>query len=597
MVRSTSSISTCAGRNADEAAPFGRLTAIRAVALAALSLGFAPAGRAAPDDIFYNGKVVTVDSAFSVAQAFAVEGGRLVAVGGDAQVRAAAGPRTRSHDLKGGFVLPGLIDSHTHPTMAALSEFDHVTPIMESVPEVLAFIRSRSQVVPAGDWIVVEQVFITRLKEQRFPTKAELDKAAPGHPVCFSTGSDMMLNSLALKRCGMDRSFVVEGAGVLERGAAGEPTGLLRGLGRYVHIPPTGRIPTEEDIHRRLKELFHAYNAAGLTAVADRKTDYGIDARYQAMLEHGDLTVRLSLSQLVPDLGPISSSVSAVDELAKSPLRKGTPWLHLVGIKMFADGGMMSGSSYMSRPWGRSGIYAITDGRYRGVLNTPAERFYRIGLEVAKQGLQFDTHAVGDAAIETMLDVYERVDREFPIGKLRWGLSHADFMRPDLAARAARLGVVADIQPIRFYDDIHTLVRQFDAARMAYFHPLQSLFQAGVTVGGGSDHMQKVDEARSINSYNPFLGMWTTISREGKDYRGRLCPEQALSRRQAIEFYTRNNAYLLFWENEIGSLEVGKRADFILVDRDLLTCPVDEIKAAGVRETWVDGRRVYPEHA
>ena len=568
----------------------------RVVSRAAAGLGLAAAARGAPDDIFYDGKVATVDAAFSVAQAFAVEGGKLVGVGRDEQVRATAGPRTRNHDLKGAFVLPGLIDSHTHPTMAALSEFDHVTPALESIPEVLAFVRARSQVVPDGGWIVVEQVFITRLKEQRFPTKAELDAAAPGHPVCFSTGSDMMLNSLALRRCGMDRSFVVEGAGVLERDLSGEPTGLLRGLGRYVHSPPTGRIPGEGDIRRRLKELFQAYNAAGLTAVADRKTDTGIDARYQAMLDHGDLTVRLSLSELIPDIGPISSSLSAVDALSKNPLRTGTPWLHLVGIKMFADGGMMSGSSYMSRPWGRSEIYAISDGGYRGVLNTPAERFYRIGLEVARQGLQFDTHAVGDAAIETMLDVYERVDREVPIRGLRWGLSHADFLRPDLAARAARLGVVADIQPIRFYDDIHTLVLQFDAARMASFHPLQSLVQAGMTIGGGSDHMQKIDEERSINSYNPFLGMWTTISREGKGYSGRLHPEQALTRRQAIEFYTRSNAFLLFWENEIGSLEAGKKADFILVDRDLLTCPVDDIKDAQVRETWVDGRRVYPSN-
>ncbi len=278
-----------------------------------------------------------------------------------------------------------------------------------------------------------------------------------------------------------------------------------------------------------------------------------------------------------------------------SPLRRQNPWVHLVGIKMFADGGMMSGSSYMAKPWGRSTIYAITDGRYRGVLNTPPERLFRIAQRVAKQGLQFDTHAVGDAAIETMLDVYERVDRETPIRNLRWGLSHADFMRPDLVTRAARLGVVVDLQPIRLYADVHTLVRQFDPGRMVYFHPLHDMLAAGLVTGGGSDHMQKIEEARAINSYNPFLGMWTTITRQGKWYDGSLNPKQDLSRRQAIELYTRNNAYLLFWEHEIGSLEVGKRADFIVVDRDLLTCPVDEIKGAHAVETWVDGRRLYSD--
>jgi predicted amidohydrolase YtcJ len=558
-----------------------------------LTLRPGPVFGAPPDDIFFDGRVVTVDSGFTIARALAVRDGRIVAVGDDASVRAGAGPGTRTHDLGGRMMLPGLIDSHTHPMMAAMAEFDHETPAMETLPEVLAFIRARATAVPPGKWIVVEQIFITRLREQRFPTRAELDAAAPEHPVCFSTGLDMMLSSLGLRRCGLDRTFVVEGAGVMERDANGEPTGLLRGLGRYVHIPPTGRIPTEEDKYRRLKELFRAYNAAGLTAVADRKTDDDILSRYERMRERGDLTVRLSLSQYVPDIGPVSSSLAAIDELAANPLRQGNAWVHLVGIKMFADGGMMSGSSYMSEPWGKSGIYGITDGQYRGVLNTPPGRFVLIARRVAKDGLQFDTHAVGDAAVATMLDVYERVDRETPIRTLRWGLSHADFMRPDLVARAVRLGVVVDGQPIRLHDDVHTLVRQFDSRRMGYFQPLQTMFAAGLVVGGGSDHMQKIDEARSINSYNPFLGMWTTLTREGKGYEGRLNPEQALTREQAIQLYTRNNAYLLFWEKEIGTLEVGKRADLVVVDRDLLTCPLDAIRETRVAETWVDGKRVY----
>jgi predicted amidohydrolase YtcJ len=129
--------------------------------------------------------------------------------------------------------------------MAAVSEFDHETPAMETIAQVLEFIGQRAQAVPAGHWIVVEQVFITRLREQRFPTRVELEAAAPGHPVCFSTGSDIMLNTLALRESGIDRGFVVAGAGVVERDANWEPTGLLRGLGRYVHIPPAARIPDD----------------------------------------------------------------------------------------------------------------------------------------------------------------------------------------------------------------------------------------------------------------------------------------------------------------------------------------------------------------
>jgi predicted amidohydrolase YtcJ len=130
---------------------------------------------------------------------------------------------------------------------------------------------------------------------------------------------------------------------------------------------------------------------------------------------------------------------------------------------------------------------------------------------------------------------------------------------------------------------------------MRYFHPLRSLFAAGAITGGGSDHMQKIGDMRAINHYSPFLGMWVTITRGAKWYDDRLHPEEALTREQAIQFYTRNNAYLLFWEKDLGSIETGKRADFLVLDRDLLTCPVDDIKATRVLQTWVEGRQVYQQ--
>ncbi|MBL9199250.1 MAG: amidohydrolase family protein, partial [Opitutaceae bacterium] len=158
---------------------------------------------------------------------------------------------------------------------------------------------------------------------------------------------------------------------------------------------------------------------------------------------------------------------------------------------------------------------------------------------------------------------------------------------------SARLGVVLDIQPAWLYLDARTLVGQFGYDRLRYFHPLKSILEAGGMTGGGSDHMLKIGDLRAINFYNPFLAMWTTMTRRAKWFEGQLHPEEALTRRQAIEFYTRNNAHLIFWEKEIGSLEAGKRADFIVVDRDLLACPVDEVKDTRVLETWVEGKRVF----
>jgi len=173
------------------------------------------------------------------------------------------------------------------------------------------------------------------------------------------------------------------------------------------------------------------------------------------------------------------------------------------------------------------------------------------------------------------------------------GITHSNFMTRESIARSARLGVVLDVQPIWLHLDTRTLVQQFGYDRLRWFQPLRSILAAGGMTGGGSDHMLKIGDQRAINPYNPFLAMWTTISRRAKWYEGQLHPEEALTRRQAIEFYTRNNAHLLFWEKELGSLEPGKRADFIVIDRDLLACPLDEWKETRVLETWVEGRAVF----
>src|SRR5262249_1175148 len=170
---------------------------------------------------------------------------------------------------------------------------------------------------------------------------------------------------------------------------------------------------------------------------------------------------------------------------------------------------------------------------------------------------------------------------------------HSNFMSREAVEQAARLGVVVDIQPAWLYLDTRTLVAQFGIERLRFFQPLRSLFEAGVIAGGGSDHMQKIGSLRSINPYHPFLGMWVAITRRAKGYEGRLHPQEALSREQAVRFYTINNARLLFLEDRIGSLEAGKQADFVVIDRDLLTCPEDGIRQARALATYLDGKRVF----
>jgi predicted amidohydrolase YtcJ len=549
---------------------------------------------AGPDFIFHHGKVITVDARFTVHEALAVRAGKIVAVGDNASVRQLARTNTQQHDLQGRTVLPGLIDSHVHAPAAAMFEFDHEIPSMETIQEVLDYIATRTKVVPEGEWIQTQQIFITRLKEERFPTRAELDAVAPKHPVSFRTGPDNMLNTLALQKCGFDRNFTVQdgGSGYLEKDASGELTGLARGISRLIPVS-SGRKPTDADHARRIRELFRDYNQIGITAVADRGATPESIARYETLRERGELTVRMAMSQTFPIVGSMESILGAIDQIAASPLRREDPWLRLIGTKVWLDGGMLTGSAYMLKPWGRSEKYGIRDDDYRGVLNIPSDRLLAMVRRVAGHGMQFTAHSVGDGAVTELLQAYETINREHPIRDLRMAVTHSNFMTRDAVEKSARLGVVLDIQPIWLFLDTRTLVNQFGYERLRYFQPLRSILAAGGLAGGGSDHMLKIGDMRAINPYNPFHAMWVTITRSAKWYDGALHPEEALTRRQAIEFYTRNNATLIFWEKEIGSLEPGKRADFIVIDRDLLTCPENEIKDTRVLQTWLEGRKIF----
>jgi predicted amidohydrolase YtcJ len=569
------------------------------VGLALLMIHAAGAAEAEPgaDLILHGGKIVTVDTRFSVQQAMAVRDGRILQVGSDRAVLKLRGPRTEVVDLRGRMVIPGLMDSHTHPTGASLTEFDHPIPEMESIRDVLEYISARAKAAKAGDWIVLQQVFITRLREQRYPTRAELDQAAPEHPVMFRTGPDASLNTLALKLSKIDRDFRITdgGAGFVEKDAkTGEPTGILRNCSRFVPAKSPGREPAAEEKRERLLQLFRDYNSVGLTTICDRDASEGAIELYQRLRERGELSLRVAVSQDVPYLGELGNIKERIVKIGRDPLfKEKDEWLRIIGIKTFLDGGMLTGSAYLREPWGVSDIYAITDPQYRGVRFIPEDRLRAMVRTAAESGLQFTAHSVGDGAVHALLDVYDELSQELPLRATRPCITHANFQSRDAIKMAAGLGVMMDIQPAWLYLDTRTLTKQFGYDRLRYFQPLKSLMKAGVTVGGGSDHMQKIGSLRSINPYNPFLGMQTAITRRARWYEGRLHPEEALSREQALRFYTINNARLLFCENTRGSLEPGKLADLAVLDTDLLKCPEEKIASTRVLRTYVGGKQVY----
>lgn len=551
----------------------------------------------AADVVLRNGKIVTVDTDFRVVQAMAIKDGLITAVGSDAEIASMIGQATKVIDLKGKMVLPGLIDSHVHPQGASQYEADHEIPPMETISDVLDYVRDRASVVPAGEWIVLQQVFITRLREQRFPTREELDSVAPKHPVFFRTGPDGSANSLGLAENGIDKEFAAQHPDhVGVDPTTGELTGVIRQSSSIfkTRADKSQKTLTSEVLDDRLAELLADYNRWGITGIIDRNCSDSGRAQYARLLDAGRLTARVRMSRsMTPNvsLAEVEERLDAIvaDRFFKNPESR----LAVIGVKVFEDGGMLTGSAYFNQPWGISSIYGIVDPLYRGMQYVDTDRLEELVRLCAARNLAFTAHCQGDAAVEALVEAYQRVDRDIPIGPTRSSITHSSFMSQRAIEGAAKIGVGVDLQPAWLYLDARTLVAQFGEERLKHFIPLKSLFDAGVVAGGGSDHMQKIGSLRSVNPYNPFLGMWIAVTRTARWHDRPIHAGEALSREQMIRFYTINNAWLMRAEHEIGSLELGKRADFCVVDRDLLTCPDEQIRDTKVLETWLDGERLF----
>ena len=551
---------------------------------------------AQPTLIVHSGNIVTVNQAFSIVQAMAIKGDLIQAIGKNDEILKLATPNTVVMNLAGKTVIPGLCDSHVHAPDASMYEFDHAIPEMDTVADVLKYIAARAEALADGEWIVVKQVFITRLRDQRYPTRKELDTAAPKNPVVFSTGPDSVCNSLALELSGIHKDFEItdgKAGQILRDPQTGELSGILRNASRFIKSKPIEKTPTPEDRQNRLKQLFADYNAVGLTSVSDRSaTDEDVQA-YADLKNRGELNCRVFISYFVDASGTRQEIETAIDKAANHPLHKYDSKLWLRGVKTFLDGGMLTGSAFMRAPWGVSKIYSINDPEYRGIRFIKQDDLVWMAKYTLERDLQFTAHSVGDGAVHALIDAYAEINRELPLRSRRPCITHSNFMSREAIEQMKEVGIVADLQPAWLWLDGATLLRQFGDERLTYFQPYKTLFEQGVIVGGGSDHMQRIGSMRAVNPYNPFLGMWIVLSRVPRNCEQPLHPEQILSREQALRLYTINNAWLTFEEEKKGSLEVGKLADFVVLNTDILTCPVDDVRKITVHETYLGGQKVY----
>jgi predicted amidohydrolase YtcJ len=549
------------------------------------------------DLIVHHAKIVSVDAKFRIFEAIAVKGGHVLALGEDEAIFKLAGKKTRVIDADGQTVLPGLYDSHVHPLMAATSELAAPLPNFRSLKQVFAYIKKQASAKPEGDWIVVRFTFPTRLDEARFPTKAELDEVAPKHPVLYHAGPAGIVNSAALRVSGVTKDTTNPSGGVIVKDAKGEPTGMLRNAYSVLKgVPREVGKASAEDKRAAVKKLIGLYNEQGLTSIGDR--DAGRDSLdiYLSLREKNELTVRVNVSRSFDPGGTREEVIRRLEELPGKdkrggPTGTGDDWVRIGPIKLYMDGGMLNGSAYMRQPWPKGDTYQITEDDYRGLLFLPPKQLRMVVEEAAKRKWQVTAHTAGEGAMDVLLDAYEAVNRETPIKDRRFCITHANFASQRNLEMCQKLGVCADVQPAWLWKDGTTLNKVLGEKRMRWFQPYKTWLKY-TTIGGGSDHMIKLDSMEATNPWNPWLGLWITLTRLTE--RGtELTPDERLTREQAIRLYTINNAYLNHEDKQKGSLEVGKLGDLVIIDRDILACPLRDIPKTRVLYTTVGGTVVY----
>jgi predicted amidohydrolase YtcJ len=554
------------------------------------------------DLIVYHANILTVDEQFSRTEAMAVRDGRIVAVGGEKDLEDFRGPQTKRLDCDGKTVMPGLYDSHVHSYRAALSEAGQRMPVLTSLRQAFQYLAEQAAAHPPDTWIVLERVYPTRMAEGRLPTLPELDQAAPHHPVYWNCGPVSMANSRALQLSGITGATPNPLPGeIVKDPHTGQLTGLLRNAAHLLKVTKAGSALSPAEERKAVKHLHHLYNQQGITSIAERRTEFASIDLFRSLAQVGELTVRVNATRMMePVPKTLEEALKKLDELTSGPdghqtygpTGVGDDWVRIGPFKVLLDGGMLIGTAFMREPWGTGPAYQISDPNYRGILNVKPELLNGLYLEAARRGWQLAAHCTGEASVDVLLDCYESIQAQMDIRHRRFEICHANFQSPGNFRRCQELGIVADMQPAWLYKDGASLLQTLGKRRMDWFQPLQTWWKNGLTIGGGSDHMVILDSLDATNPWNPWLGMWIAMTRQTE--RGPVHhPEQRLTREQAIRFYTINCAMLNFEEKQKGSLETGKLADFIIVDRDIFRCANDEIRTTKVLATFVNGREVW----
>lgn len=537
---------------------------------------------AAPDTIFFNGKIVTVDEKFSIAEAVAIRDGRFVAVGGNDRIRRLAQGSTRSIDLRGRTMLPGLMDGHLHNAGGGPGvDLSRV----RSMDELLAAVSARVKSSKPGELVVSNNDWHeAQLKEKRLPHLRDLDRVAPDNPVVLVRGGhEFILNSAGMQRWKITRATKSPDGGEIGHDADGSLNGeLIDNARRLVTLPPAPRL-TPEAVLAQIRIL----NASGITSIRiPGSFIFGSDPietwnMLRELKAKNQLSLRVNYLLRILDY----SSVERVREtLAKWAIKpdEGDEWLRIGGMKTGVDGGFEGGHMHdaYEEPHGKGG-------KFKGIRTVPQDRYTAVVRELNRQGWRVASHAVGDAAVDQVLEAYAAADRDQSIRGKRWSIEHFFVARPEQFPRARALDLVISAQN-HLYLAGPSLVKYWGRTRAQQVTPVRTFLDQGFIVAGGTDS--------PVIPYSPFWAMYHFISRETISD-GVYGANQRVSREEALRMFTINNAKLTFEENIKGSIEPGKLADLVIVSGDFLTVPEKQIENLKALGTMVGGRFVYSDPA
>ena len=557
-----------------------------AAAAAAAAAGAAPAvavaageSHPAADLIIRDARVWTVNPAQPQAEAVAVLNGRVTAVGSDAAVLLWRGPNTRVVDATGHRLLPGFNDAHVHfaDGGAALTavQLNDATSLKEFVKRIADYAAH----APKGEWIRSGNWDETKWSPAALPTRQDIDAVTPNNPVSLDRydGHMIIVNSKVLALAGITAKTDDPPGGVIVRDSAGVPTGALKDAAIELvdHVTP---VPTAAQRRRIIENALHEAASHGVTSVQDMTLDYGDLAVYSQLLREGKLTVRLYGAP----------PIEKISDQAKLGIGHafGGGSLRIGAVKMFADGSLGSRTAYFFEPF-------TDEPNNRGLLfkdMLPLSRTReRLQLADATE-LQVCTHAIGDAAISTVLDLYQEIEKRDGPRDRRWRIEHAQHMAARDFERFAQLHVIASVQPYQAIDDGRWAEARIGRDRASRTYAFRTFLDHGVRLAFGTDW--------PIAPLDPLLTLYAATTRatlDGKYDQGWF-PEQKVSIQEAIAAYTLGAAYAEFQEHEKGSIEPGKLADLVLLSQDVLTIAPAAIRDTHVLKTWLGGDEIYRAH-